>query len=165
MMKRFLLTMATSVAFASSLILPSLVRAQEPTLLAQSGLDCNAVETLGTALSASIVDGIDDRTAGESYRINRRKTLVINSTRSVSFQDCNISVVLDVTLKRKIRRDAHGTITLNGNISSFSLPRREVCYSDLNVSDVSLSRTLRIGESVYRWAANKALPDSGCLSD
>ncbi|MEM6449309.1 MAG: hypothetical protein AAF703_03245 [Cyanobacteria bacterium P01_D01_bin.105] len=164
-MKHILLTVATSVAFASSLVLPTTARAQEPILLAQRGLDCNVVESLGTSLSSSIVEGVNDTAAGERYRINRRKTLVINAARSVSFRGCNMSVVLDVTLRRKIRRNAHGTITLNGNISSFNLPRREVCYTGLNVSDVSLSRTLRIGEGVYRWAANKALPDSGCLNN
>ena len=60
-MKRFLLTMATSVAFASSLIMPAATRAQAPVQLAQSGLDCNVVESLGTALSASILDGVNNR--------------------------------------------------------------------------------------------------------
>lgn len=137
----------------------NLAQAQEPPI------DCAVVESLGSALSADILDGINERVSGASHRISRRKTLIINNAQSVSFSGCQLGLNLDVTLKRKIRRNAHGNIVLRGNISSFDLAEREICYTGLSVTDVDLSRTLRPGEAAYRWVANAVLPNSGCLSE
>lgn len=164
-MKRVLLSIATAATLLGMGLGTPAASARPSALIAQSGLNCSVVESLGTALSPSILNEVNTRVSGESYRINRRKTLVLHRANAVSFDGCRMTVGLDVTLKRRVRRDAHGTVTLRGNISSFNLPRREVCYANLTVADVSLSRTLRIGEGAYRWAANRALPNSGCLSD
>lgn len=157
-MKRILSTIAIASLVATGLH-------SKPAQAEDPPLDCAVVESLGSALSASVLEDINQRTAGTSYRLNRRKTLVINNARSVSFRGCQLSLDLDVTLQRKIRRNAHGNIVLRGNISSFDLANREVCYTDLKVADVDLSRTLGVGEAFYRVFANAFLPNSGCLSE
>lgn len=54
---------------------------------------------------------------------------------------------------------------MQADITSFSLPERQVCYDKAQVTDVNLSRTLQIGEGVYKWVANKVLPSRGCLPE
>ena len=127
------------------------------------GINCRVVEALGTSLRPQILAEINRQVSGTSYRINRRKTLRINRVEDIGFSGCRLTARTNVTLKRRIRRDAHGTVTLQADIPSFSLPARQVCYANARVTDVNLSRTLRIGEGVYKWVANKVLPSGGCL--
>ncbi|MEM9213230.1 MAG: hypothetical protein AAGD25_02690 [Cyanobacteria bacterium P01_F01_bin.150] len=163
-MKKILSALTTASLLMVSLE-SAIAHPQPSTSLAQKSLDCSIVENLGNSLDAEILAQVNERVSGESHRISKRKKLIINQVESVSFQACELTIELDATLKRKIRQNAHGTITLRSTIDSFNLPEREVCYTDLRVSNVSLSRTLNIGERVYEWAANRALPDSGCLSE
>ena len=130
---------------------------------AEAQVNCGSVELLGNSLRTQIIEQINDQVAGESHRINRRKTLRINRIEDITFDGCQMSVRGNVTLQRRIRRDAHGTVDLQANITSLNLPEQAFCYGDARVADVSLSRTLNIGEAVYRWVANKALPDSQCF--
>ena len=132
---------------------------------ASAQLDCRVVESLGTAMAPSILDDLNAEVAGIEHRINRRKQLAIHSVESVSFEGCRMHTLLRVTLKRRIRRDAHGTVRLGATITSADLRSRVVCYQSASVEDVSLSRTLGIGEAAYRWAANRSLPDDGCFSE
>lgn len=162
MMKHVLFTLLTAGIFVGN---PTALesRAQDPTLLAQSELNCSAVESLGTELKPVILSRINEEVSGANHRINRRKTLVINRVQDVSFQGCKIILKLDVVLKRKIRRDAAGVVELQGEISSFDLQKRKLCYKNAKVSNVNLSRTLSIGEGFYRWVANLVLPNNGCF--
>ncbi len=122
--------------------------------------DCDQVNSLGSALAPEVLEAGNSQLRGE-YRLNRRKTLQIHSVESVTVSDCRIQLNLNITLKRKIRRDAHGTMRLSSRINSIS--ESEVCLSDVNVDDVNVSRTGIIGESVYRWAANIVLPNNRCF--
>lgn len=160
-MKRLLSTVVMTSLIITTGLSTNSARAQAP----PPPIDCAVVESLGSALSTDILDNINERVAGASHRISRRKTLIINNARSVSFSSCELELDLDVTLERKIRRNAHGNIVLRGNISSIDLAEREVCYTGLRVADVNLSLTLRPGEAAYRWVANAVLPNSGCLSE
>ncbi|MBX2811016.1 MAG: hypothetical protein KTR25_04380 [Myxococcales bacterium] len=73
-------------------------------------VNCSVIQTLGRAKSARIRDGLNSRFRGFEYRINRRKTLRINSINSVAFNRCRMTIAGNVTLKRRIRQDGHGTI-------------------------------------------------------
>ena len=163
-MKHVLFTLLTAGIFVGNPI-PLTTRAQEPIFLAQSELNCSVVESLGTELTPVILSRINEEVSGESHRINRRKTLVINQVKDISFRGCTIILKLDVVLKRKIRRDASGIVELHGEISSFDLQKRKLCYKNAKVANVNLSHTLGIGEGFYRWIANLVLPDNGCFND
>jgi hypothetical protein len=125
-------------------------------------LDCGSVEEFGNNFSNIILNQVNNRVAGTSKRINRRKTLRINRVESLSFSGCTVYTKANVTLKRKIRRDAHGHVRMKATVSSFNGNR--VCLRSPRVTSVSLSRTLKIGEAVYRWVANKILPQSICFN-
>jgi hypothetical protein len=126
-------------------------------------IDCNAVESFGNTYNSQILRELNNRIAGEDINISRRKELEINGVESISFNGCRITGVANVTLERKIRRDAHGTMTVRADITSFSLPNRQLCYENAKVTDFNLSRTLGIGEAVYKGVANIIFPNKQCL--
>ena len=125
-------------------------------------LSCQQIQTLGNALSSHIEREINQEVAGFTQRINRRKTLVVHNVHSTSFTGCDLQTKLRVTLQRKIRRNAHGNVTLKARVASFNGNR--VCLSNVRVTNVDLSRTLGIGEWFYRQAANKAIPNNQCFN-
>ena len=125
-------------------------------------LDCNEVESEGNNASAVLVALLNSEVAGTTRRINRRKTLRINEVRELTFDGCRATVVAHVTLTRKIRRNAHGTVRVTANVTSFS--GTEVCLSNTQLRSINVSNTLRFGEAVYRWIANKIIPDNHCLA-
>jgi hypothetical protein len=134
------------------------------TYLSSAAIDCNAVESLGNNFQSQILSEINKGVAGKSYKINRRKTLIIHRVETVSFDGCRIQAKTKVTLKRKVRRDAHGNVKIRADITSFNLASKRLCYGNAKVTDVNLSRTLRIGEAVYKWVANKVLPNGKCIN-
>lgn len=155
--QRTVLTLIAGVALTmlvSSFAAPNTARADE--------LTCGEIDFLGALFDARIEAELDEQVAGTSKRINRRKRLVINHIQDVRVDGCRITVVANVTLKRKIRRDARGTVTLKGNVTVDNLGGSvfDLSFSNVRVTDVSLSNTLRIGEAVYRWVANIVLPNS-----
>lgn len=128
---------------------------------AHAAVNCNQVERLGNSASSFIRQQINQSVGGTSTRINRRKTLVIHGVNRVSFRGCQLRATLGVTLKRKIRRNAVGTVKITANVNSFSAGR--VCLTRVRVRDVDVSRTGIIGESFYRMAANKAIKNNQCF--
>ncbi len=129
---------------------------------AQAATDCNAVSLIGNAIAGTIQREMNNQVAGMSHRISRRKTLNIHGMNGVKFNGCTVYTSMKVTLKRKIRRNAHGNVSIKAKVSSFSANR--VCLSDVKVTKVNLSRTLRIGEGFYKLAANKAIQNNQCFS-
>jgi len=127
----------------------------------QAAVNCNQVQQIGNAASSLIRQQINNQIAGTSTRINRRKTLVIHGARRVSFRGCQLRSTLGVTLERRIRRNAVGTVRITANVSSFRNGR--VCLTGVKVRSVDVSRTGIIGESVYRMAANRAIPNNQCF--
>ncbi|UKO96745.1 hypothetical protein [Nostoc sp. UHCC 0870] len=154
------LTLNSKMILGSFMTLSFLYLNPQPSM---AQLNCNVVESFGNASQSQILRELNNRLAGGSHNINRRKDLRINQVENVSFNGCRITVKTNVTLERKIRRDAHGTVTIRADITSFSLPNRQLCYENAKVTDVSLSRTLGIGEAVYKWVANRVLPNKDCL--
>ncbi|WP_114389254.1 hypothetical protein [Notoacmeibacter marinus] len=129
---------------------------------AQAQVNCRVVQSIGNALAGDIRDQMNARVAGARYEISRRKTLIIRGVDRVRFDGCRMRADLSVTLKRKIRRDASGSIRLGATVQSFT--RDRVCLGGVGVEKVSLSRTLNIGERWYKRAANRALPNRQCFS-
>lgn len=129
---------------------------------AEAQVNCRVVQTIGNALAGDIRDQMNARVAGTRYEISRRKTLIIRNVDRVRFDGCRMRADVSVTLKRKIRRDASGTIRLGATVQSFTPDR--VCLGGAGVENVSLSRTLGVGERWYRRAANRALPNQQCFS-
>ena len=128
---------------------------------AHAALDCRVVESLGNHLRPQIVRGLDAQIAGHEQRISRRKTLVVHGTRSLGLRGCYLDARFDVTLKRKIRRNAHGHVRIEAKVVEAG--RDHLCLSEVRVTEVNLSRTLRIGEAVYRGVANRAIPNRQCF--
>jgi hypothetical protein len=119
-------------------------------------LDCDGFDIPDEVAAALISPQI----AGKEHEISKRKTLVIHGLESISGSECNFRAVVDVTLKRKIRRDASGTVVLKGQLH---IDGGQICISNASVADVDVSNTLNIGEEFYEWVANAALPTNICL--
>jgi len=94
---------------------------------------------------------------GKQERINRRKTFVIHEVTDAKIPtgdqpaNCDRSTIvidMNVTLKRKIRRDAHGTATLKGKLDFIS--GRGLCLVDAEMTRLKLSRTTGLAEAIYR---------------
>lgn len=126
-------------------------------------LSCSQLEVFFNAFRPQILEQINAQAAGASHRISSRKQLIIHRVDSIRLEGCQMTAVANVTLKRKVRRDAHGTVTLRADISA-DPAARQVCYRNPHVTDVSLSHTLGIGERVYGWVANKVLPAGDCMN-
>ncbi|MEO0934386.1 MAG: hypothetical protein AAFY21_11730 [Cyanobacteria bacterium J06641_2] len=160
------LNLLTYLITATTILTPVLPASAEPykpgiddsTQYLIAANNCNALESL----QPLILRKVNNNVAGQSHRISRRKRLVINHLKDISFNGCSMNIEMDVTLKRKFRRDAHGTVKVRADITNFSY--KQLCYQNAKVTDVNLSRTLRIGEAAYKWVANKVLPNGQCLS-
>ncbi|NER18698.1 hypothetical protein [Spongiivirga citrea] len=124
--------------------------------------DCRVVEAIGNGTKELILRQLNDKTRGEVYKISRRKKLIINKVETIGFKGCRVTVVAHVTLKRKIRRDAKGRVTISGTVSEFN--RNRICFNNTKVDKIRLSNTFRIGEGFYKWIANKVLPNNRCYS-
>lgn len=128
---------------------------------AQAALDCNRVESLGNSASNFILQQINQEIAGTSTKLTRRKTLVIHGASRLSFRGCQLRSTLGVTLKRKVRRNAVGTVNITANVSSIRFGR--ICLTGVRVRNVNVSRTGIIGESVFRMVANIAIKNNQCF--
>jgi hypothetical protein len=92
----------------------------------------------------------NNRLAGREHRVSPRKTLVINSVESISGSDCDVVMEATVTLQRRIRRDAQGTMRLAGRLV---LDNGNMCIVAATVTDLRLSNTLFVGEFFYKLLA------------
>ncbi len=129
---------------------------------AAAQLNCRTVEALGNGvLHDRIVGVLRDRiqNSGE-IRIAKGKKLQLEQLESLKFSGCRANTVVRVNLKRKIRRDARGTVRVEANVDA---KLNEICLNKPRVEEVHLSHTLQIGEAVYRFVANKMLPHSTCF--
>ena len=151
--------------FSAVLLLGTFVLSASPMRSAHAEpLTCEEVRSAVDTRGELIRLKIDEEVAGFEHRFNRRKTLVVHWIESVSNGDdaCEIQVVANVTLKRKWRRDAHGTVTVRAYVEVDAVEPRtfDVVFHNPYISDVSLSNTLDIGEAFYRWIANMIVPES-----
>lgn len=121
----------------------------------------NALECSGFRLNDNLAAGLlDNIVAGKSVKLTKRKRLVVRGVDWVSGTNCNITTKLNVKLKRKIRRDATGSIKVGGQLY---MNGGDFCIKNMKVKSVNLSHTTGLGESIYKWVANKVIPNNTCL--
>ncbi len=152
--KKYLVAFAA--VFGLLLVAPAAVSAQ--------AIDCNTTGALANALNTQLRAELNRNFGGYEQRFNRRKKLTVHSVDSISFRGCTATMTARVTLHRKLRRDAHGTLVLTGNVSVREIRggRARIRIDRPRVADVALSRTGAIGEAFYKIAANRNLP---CTAD
>ena len=129
-------------------------------VFSQNSAKCRLVETIGNAQKMEILNQINAVVIDTKYEISPRKTLLIKNVKSINFKGCKAIVDVEVKLKRKIRRDAKGTIRITAVVDRYT--GNQVCLIKSKVDKVRLSNTLRIGEGFYKWIANKVLPNNVC---
>lgn len=134
------------------------------TAQAQTTLSCDQIESIVAAANPLLVARFNESFAGYEKKLNRRKTLRINHLESFYTDGCSASMDLNVTLKRKIRRDATGTVEVHGTLSATLLDAHNatVCLSNPEIVDMDLSHTTELGEEFYELRGNGKLPDSAC---
>jgi len=125
--------------------------------------NCNLIQNIGNnaRVNASILAQINAGAAGSETRISRRKRLRVNRISRVSFSGCRTHIDANVTLKRRIRRNAHGNVRMSAQVS---FATRRLCILRPRVDRIRLSRTTRLGEAVYRAVANRAMPSGRCYA-
>ncbi|WP_445381334.1 hypothetical protein [Robiginitalea sp. IMCC43444] len=128
-------------------------------VMAQS---CTTTERIGNALKPRILSEVRNSSEGATYKISSRKTMVINKIEDLRFEGCKVFVTAQVTLKRKIRRNAKGRVYISATVNSFN--PNKVCLKNPKLDKVRLSNTLRVGEAFYKWAANRVLPNNACYN-
>lgn len=132
------------------------------TTVGKAQINCTFVESYGRADNASILEQVNNQVAGAVYDVGRTnlKKLEIKRARSISFDGCRVTAVLEVKLKRKVRRDAKGTIKVSGTVYYAQFyGDKHIKVKNASVDKVSLGRTLRIGEKFYKWVADKTFPN------
>jgi len=123
---------------------------------------CAQIDTLGPLFSPQVQERLNSELSGYSHRISRRKTLLINYVSSVRVSSCRLIIDLNVTLQRRIRRNAHGTVRLSSQVRSIS--ETSACLSEISVDDVDVSNTAILGEWVYGLVANSVIPNNRCFA-
>ncbi len=159
-----------ATALAATLLMISVPSiAQDERDLSNDPVFCEIVETAGNApqMNARILADVNRDYAGRTERYNRRKSFVLNQATAITFTGCKMRMRFDAEMKRKIRRDASGTIDVvatmrNFRFASNSRPGR-ACVKDAKVHDVSLRNTLRIGEFFYEKIANWFMEKPTCF--
>lgn len=143
-----LFTLALTLLFASQEI--------------QAQVDCCNVHCVANQNIGVIQTLLNNQVAGAEFRINRRKQVRINGIQSITVSGCEVSLRIDVTLRRRIRRNARGVIVVSTRITAFD--GTSLCLADPELDRVNLSRTLRIGERFYQWIANIVIPETICVN-
>ncbi|AKA34516.1 hypothetical protein [Flagellimonas lutaonensis] len=135
-------------------------------------INCNFVQSYGNASKSKILEQINGLVAGAQYDVGATnlKKLEIKEAKNITFNGCKVTLELRVKLKRlelrvklkrKVRRDATGTIIVTGNVHKAQLyGAKYILVKNAKVDKVRLSKTLRIGERFYKWAANRAFPNN-----
>ena len=161
---------AGAAAVAATLLLTSTPSiAQDERDLSNDRVFCEIVEIAGNKpdMNARILADVNRDYAGRTERISRRKSFVLNRATAITFTGCKMRMRFDAEMKRRIRRDASGTVDVvatmrNFRFASASRPGR-ACVRDAKVDDVSLSNTLRIGEFFYAKVANWFMEKPTCF--
>ena len=132
---------------------------------AQAPLDCRAVEAIGTAMRAEIIDAIERDLGDEPMEISRRKTLHMLGVEEVQFRGCVLRAKVLIDLERKIRRDAKGHAWVSGTVQSYGLrPEPWVCLDRKpKVERVEVSNTANLGERLYARIAQRTLAPDRCF--
>lgn len=120
-------------------------------LSAQDGPPCERIsfECLRKQLNKAV--------AGDEYELNSLKKLKIHEIESITCNDNKVTIIVRVTLKRYIRRNAKGTMEMTAKIPSASKQGKGICLQDLKIRAFRLSNTGQIGENYYEKFEKKIL--------
>lgn len=154
---------------ATALMAAAPAAAQDERDLSGDRVFCQIVEITGNdpVMNARILSDVNRDYAGRTERISRRKSFVLNRATQITFTGCKMRMRFDAEMKRKIRRDASGTVDVVATMKNFRFGSRSrpgrACVKDASVDDVSLSNTLRIGEFFYKKVANWFMEKPTCF--
>ncbi len=123
--------------------------------------DCSVFDVIIRPNPAVILSMVNNYLPMEE-KISKRKTLITQRARSVSSNGCKAQIVLDATMRRKIRKNASGTLTIEADLHSVA--GNYICIRSPKVKDVNLSNLGAIGENFYRRQGNRGLPNEMCVS-
>lgn len=161
--------LAIGAVLAISLLAATSSAAQDERDLSEDRVFCEIVEISGNSaeMNARILTDINRDFAGRTERISRRKSFVLQRATEITFSGCKMRMRFDAKMKRKIRRDASGTVDVvatmrNFRIGSSSRPGR-ACVKDAKIDNVSLSNTLRVGEFFYKKVGNWFIETPTCF--
>lgn len=143
------------------LLAAAIVVASLAAVPAVAQVDCRVAEAIAAHYMPEVRARVERAIVGHEERISRRKTLRIDGINHLGVRGCELTLGLNAHLKRKIRRDADGWITLKAHVHSVS--RDQVCVRNVRVTSVEFERTMNTGERWYRRAANRALPNDQCF--
>ena len=165
-MRTYLAAASASVAVALG---STAATAQDERDLSNNQLFCEIVQGVGNdpVRNAQILADINRDYAGMTERISRRKSFILNRATQLTFTGCKMRIRFDAEMRRKIRRDASGTVDVVATMKNlrFNAATRvgRACVKDAEVDDVTLSNTLRIGEFSYKTIANRVMEKPTCF--
>jgi len=124
-------------------------------------LTCDQIQLAATIFNSQIVDKLDACAAGEEFVISDRKKVVLDGVSVIRAAGCEITVVVDVTLKRKLLRDVHGTVTARARVTADTLDdnRLKLAFDNIRLADVDLEHIGALREWLFERVANRVLPN------
>ena len=165
-MRKYFVVTSASVAVALG---STAANAQDERDLSDDRVFCAIVQGVGNdpARNAQILVDINRDYAGMTERISRRKSFTLTRATELTFTGCKMRIRFDAEMRRKIRRDASGTVDVVATMRNlrFNAATRtgRACVKDAAVDDVTLSNTLRIGEFSYKTIANRVMEKPTCF--
>jgi hypothetical protein len=160
------LNRALQISFASLVFLLGIGALAATGALADP-LTCVQVQEKLTSHNGAILAKLAAEVEGRRHKLGPLKTLVINGVSAIEVGgNCDVTVTLEVKLKRKIRRDASGQLKVGAHVA-VSMPNDHVLdinFDNLHITDVNLSHTMEVGEQAYKAVANLLMPRTQTLN-
>lgn len=126
-----------------------------------SNLKTNKAST--SLVQDELLDKLNAKYEGYTYKINRRKKLVVKKITAINTVYENgfkIIITADVKLERKFRRDGNGHVDI---IADLRFNGNEACLSNSKLKTLKLSRTFRVLEHIFKFFAGKIIKDNTCF--
>lgn len=126
-----------------------------------SAVNCRVAHGLRLAIRDELLKKSNPLLPHEE-RLTRRKTLFLFRFTKFEMRGCDVTFTAVVKLRRTRRRDATGTMTATGRVTSLDARNLRMCVGRLRVTRVRLSRTSRVTEALYRKVANRRIKGAFC---
>lgn len=98
---------------------------------------------------------------GKKEKLAAGRSIIIRGVNSLSGDgNCHVRAVLAVTMTRPVLSDKKGTVLIKGDIKNVN---GKMCLSNPYVVSVDLSGIGALRESLFKFIANKAIPDPMCF--
>jgi len=149
-LKTALLLMATLLIFASNTV--------------KATPNLNNIQKCDIPISGPMLENLNKEYKDYTHKISRRKKLIVKKISSVCLKFDNgrpkVVIKVDVKLSRKFRRDGNGHIDI---IAELKFDGDYACLYNSKLKTLKLSRTLRIGEHIYKSFAGQVIKDNTCF--